>query len=93
MSQASYPNDDAATDKDQRPAYKREAALRDAYETSESISEAAERFDASYHTVRNWLIEHGIHTPERRESYSTAARIMERVRLEEAQESNGGESA
>lgn len=66
-----------------RPPYQRENLLREAYEETGSIKAAAERFDASYYTVREWLIEHGIHTPERRESYSTAAAILEKAREDE----------
>jgi transposase-like protein len=55
------------------PLYQQEEVLRAAYEDTESIRAAAQRFDASYHTVRNWLIEYGIHEPQSREGYSTAA--------------------
>ena len=46
-----------------RPAHQQKTKLRAAYEEAGSIAGAAEHFDASYCTVRNWLIEHGIHEP------------------------------
>lgn len=58
-----------------RPRYKREAPLREAYEAANGrISEAADEFDdVSYWTVRKYLIENGIHEPEKLEDTSPSA--------------------
>lgn len=76
MNQGSKAKDyDRACKDSERPDYQREDLLRVAYEEAGSIKGAAERFDASYFTVRNWLIEYGIHVPQPRESYSRAAEL------------------
>lgn len=46
------------------PDYRNPEKLRSAYETEGTIKGTANRFDASCATVRNWLIEYGIHTPD-----------------------------
>lgn len=86
MNQGSTRNEEENGCKDdgddtERPAYKREDELRAAYERNDSVKAASEEFDGvSYYTVRNWLIEYGIHSPQRRESYSTAAKLQEQAR-------------
>jgi hypothetical protein len=60
-------SDDDGSKATDRPRYQIESELRRAYEEAGSILAASRRFDASYFTVRNWLIEYGIHEPQSRE--------------------------
>jgi hypothetical protein len=44
--------------------------LRAAYQDADGqLTEAATHFSASYHTVRRWMIDTGVHTPDTRENY------------------------
>ena len=56
-------------------AYRDPEALREACEDADTLQEAAEEFDASYATVRRWLIKSGIHEPSTRETYGSVSRI------------------
>lgn len=75
---------------DDAPRYQREEELRLAYEEAGTIKGASESFDACYWTIREWLIEYGIHTPEPRRSYSAAARLEEIGSRQEDASINGG---
>lgn len=65
-----------APDCSDAPSYRDRDALAAAYEAAGgSLKATAAEFDACYTTVRNHLIDAGIHEPQERPEMSTAARL------------------